>query len=338
MTVSSSCSARIANASFVAALAVVLLHVCIAGTNSGSSVLLVLRDFSRFAVPFFFLVSGYLLAGHADESGWWRRETVKRFRTLMVPYLVWSVLFGLYLLIGMAVPELQRTHAFDFAGWWREKALMLSGLDLRQFPLMLPLWYLRTLMILVLLSGVLTDAVRHWGRGTLVTFGAIYLVYAVSVDWHPELTSSTIGSLLRATFAPEAFFYFVTGLWLRFRGGEPKARNPVPFLGTAVMLLIVRQLVGPWLPHPVVIPFALYGVWCAVPEKPWPKMLTALSFPIYLMHWFPVHAIACSYPELGANSASVVLVFAGVVSVNVVAALAIRRFAPRFTSVLFGGR
>lgn len=339
MKVSAECSARIANASLVAAVAVVLLHLCLAGPAAeGSPVRLFVRDFARFAVPFFFLVSGFLIAGHAAEPGWWARETLKRVRSLLVPYVGWSALFGLYLLVGVAVPELHRTHGFDVVAWWRKKELLLFGLDLRQMPLMLPLWYLRTLFLLVLVSGVLVRAVRRWGMATLFGFGAVYLAYAVSVDWRPDLTVTTVGSLLRATFAPEAFFCFVAGLWLRLNGLEPKPRKAVPFLAVAAVLLVVRQLVGPWLPYPVVLPFVIYGVWCAVPATPWPKALTALSFPIYLLHWFFIHTVSNVCSERGASIGALLLAFVGVLAAAVLLVRLLKHCFPRLANLLFGGR
>ena len=327
--------------SLVAALFVVLLHVGIAGGGATADfpMRLFLRDFARFAVPFFFLASGYLIAGHFGEPGWWRREAVKRLKTLLLPYVAWSALFGLYLFIGTAVPELYRTHAFDPADWWRGKDALLFGLDLRQPPLMLSLWYLRTLFLLVLLSGVLAGAVRRRGAATLVMLGAAYLAYGVLVDWRPELAANALGSLLRSTFAPEAFFYFAAGLWLRIRDVKPVARRASPFLLVAAALLAVRQAVGPWLPYPVVIPFALYGVWCAVPATPWPKALTSLSFPIYLIHWFFVHFLSCARPEPGVTPIAFSLAFVGIAAASVAVALALRRLLPRrMAGILFGGR
>lgn len=332
---------RIANVSLVAALAVVLLHIGIAGTSEAGEFFArrFLRDFARFAVPFFFLVSGFLLAGHVGEAGWWRRETVKRVRTLLLPYVLWSALFGLYLLIGVAVPELRRSRAFDFAAWWQGKELLLFGLDVRQTPLMLPLWYLRTLFLLVCLSGVLVQGVRRFGGWLLATLGVIYLTYSVLVDWRPELTVNDLGASLRATFAPEAFFYFTLGLWLRLRGVVPSARiGSVPLLAVAAVLLTVRQFVGPWLPHPVIIPLTICGVWCAVPAKSWPKAVTSLSFPIYLLHWFVIHLLVRTHPEAGTTPLSFPLVFLGTVAVTTLAALLLRRFAPAISTRLFGGR
>ena len=340
MKVSFETSSRIANASLVAAAAVVLLHVGISGTTSAAAfpARLFLRDFARFAVPFFFLVSGFLLAGHADESGWWRRETVKRLKSLLVPYVAWSALFGLYLLVGVALPELKRTHAFDFVSWWNGKDLLLFGLDPRQTPLMLPLWYLRTLLILVLASRLLVGVLRRLGVWSLVVFGSLYLGYAIAVDWMPELTTGDVFAMMRATLSPEAFFYFTLGLWFRLRGLTPPVRAAAPILCVTAALLVTRQLVGPWLPFPFVIPFAIYGIWCAVPATPWPKALTALSFPLYLVHWFFIHVLSRTCPELGSTPVTFPLVFGAVMAASILLTLVLRRLAPRASGLLFGGR
>ena len=46
--------------------------------------------YAGIAVPFFFVVSGYFLAKHFDEDGWWRREVTKRINSLVVPFFLWT--------------------------------------------------------------------------------------------------------------------------------------------------------------------------------------------------------------------------------------------------------
>ena len=43
----------------------------------------------KIAVPFFFLASGYFLAGHLDEDGWYGRKVKKRVFSLVIPLLLW---------------------------------------------------------------------------------------------------------------------------------------------------------------------------------------------------------------------------------------------------------
>src|SRR3954469_18966584 len=44
----------------------------------------------RFRIPMLFMISGYLFALQDDQS--YGKRIAKRFRTLMVPYFIWSVL------------------------------------------------------------------------------------------------------------------------------------------------------------------------------------------------------------------------------------------------------
>lgn len=339
MSVSPQVSARISNASLVAAVAVAFLHF---GVESGQAdaatpVRLLLRDFSRFAVPYFFLVSGFLLAGHVEEPGWWCRETVKRLRTILVPYLVWSLLFGLFMLAAVAVPELRRSQSFDLSAWWQAKRFLLPGLDLCEPPLLLPLWYLRTLMLLVGVSDILVRLLRGAPRVTLSFLGLAYLAYSVMIDRFPDLVAYDAVSLVRQTISPEALFFFSFGLWLRGRAVVETRIRAWPFLSVAVALLVLRQLVG-GVPYALVVPFALVGVWRAVPETPWPRALTTLSFPVYLIHYFFVILLVRGFPDAFSSGMRFAVAAFGIVVASALVGSLLRRFPPPFAAILFGER
>jgi len=166
----------------------------------------------------------------------------------------------------------------------------------------------------------------------------LYLVYAVLVDVAPLRANQGLLALLRMTFAPEAFFYFTLGLWLRQRGVRLPIRRATPFLLLAAGILSLRFFLGSWVPYPLVIPLALFGVWYAVPDTPWPKALTSLVFPVYLIHWFFVHAVsrACLVPDV--KAVAVPLTFFFVLAASVGLAVCLRRFSPSLAGLLFGGR
>lgn len=74
MTISSDVSRKIANMGLVCALLVVVIHLENVPQDVGSLSWAV-HYFLRYilavaAVPYFFLVSGYFLAAHANERGW----------------------------------------------------------------------------------------------------------------------------------------------------------------------------------------------------------------------------------------------------------------------------
>lgn len=96
MNIDENTSKKISVLSTVAAVLIVCLHV--PKTNE--------MGFQRFvesfvgtyfgavAVPFFFVVSGFLLGKHTDEAGWYRAALVKRIKTLLLPYLICCVILG----------------------------------------------------------------------------------------------------------------------------------------------------------------------------------------------------------------------------------------------------
>lgn len=340
MIVSPQLSARIANASFVASLAVAFLHFVVESGQAGFDmpVRMLMRDLCRFAVPYFFLVSGFFLSAHVGEEGWWRREALKRLRTVLVPYLVWSLAFGGFMLAAVAGPELSRGHAFDWSAWWQAKRFLLTGLDLREPPLLLPLWYLRTLLLLVLVSPVLFGLVRKTPRTTLGVLGLAYLSYSLAIDVFPGLAAYDAIALVRQTLAPEAFFFFTVGAWLRGWESEPPAGRAWPWIAAAVVLLLLKQH-GVLVPYALVVPLTMVGIWHAVPEKNWPRALTSLAFPIYLVHYFFVILVArCGDGCLAASGLAFSLACCAVIAASIGVSFLLRRLPSPVVSILFGGR
>ena len=110
--VSPQASSRIANTGLVAALMVVFIHVDIQPDTPSYVrwiVGIVKVGICTCAVPSFFAIAGYLLAGHVGEAGWWGRALRKRIVTLGVPYLLWGTLFFFF--------DYFRTHDMTLAGW-----------------------------------------------------------------------------------------------------------------------------------------------------------------------------------------------------------------------------
>lgn len=99
----------------------------------------------RIAVPLFFIISGYLFFQKFDGSfGAYKSKIKKRFSSLLIPYILWNLLaFFFYWSIGVA-------HSSDFlSSFW------VVNYHSGHSPADGPLWFLRTLILLLPLSPLI---------------------------------------------------------------------------------------------------------------------------------------------------------------------------------------
>ena len=147
------------------------------------------------AVPTFFVISGYLFFYDFEQWNWtkWGNKLKRRIGTLLVPYLLWMVVFffGLYLR-SFALSEISAINfgtlkdSFDEAGGFRlfyDRPVMGNGMSLLGYvvpsdkPIDVPLWYVRDLMILFILAPVI------WGFLKIARqYGLIVLFLAYITD------------------------------------------------------------------------------------------------------------------------------------------------------------
>ena len=89
-------SAHFSSMSFACACMIVLFHASPApdkGTfNWWFFHILGREGLCSMAVPYFFVCSGYFLAGHFGEMGWWGREVHKRIKSLVIPFFIWMMI------------------------------------------------------------------------------------------------------------------------------------------------------------------------------------------------------------------------------------------------------
>lgn len=209
----SSISYKFANMAFLCSFFVVVIHcrpIFTEGSVSWWIKQLLEEGICTIAVPFFFVASGFFLAGHIGERYWYRNAITKRIRTLVVPYLIWCLSFIVYMC---------------FICWYRDKTLMgidsvsmcLSwlGFNPLTLPILTPLWYVRGLLALVFFSPILLR-MSDFKFGLLVLFGVYFLVCPgpVGVGWIHSLTRCGI-------FPLAGIFYFTAGMVLRRRSVIP---------------------------------------------------------------------------------------------------------------------
>jgi len=344
-------SRKLANMSFLCSLLVVVIHVW-SPPQVGSPAWWIysMTGFRNAAVPFFFLMSGYLLAGHIGEDGWWKRESFKRVRTLLAPYLLWSVLWVLFLLVRQVIDNAAHGVALaqGLGALLTDRSLL--GLNLFLFPPLPTLWYVRSLMLLVICSPVLLWALKK-GRWLVLGLAFVKLFFykgGVVGTWHCFVDHG-----LSLGFV----FYFLFGMALR-QGLVFVPRLNRAAVGIAALLIQVvvygaqafmglDRLAG--LPGPFRFAYLrletvdtllwMYFLWSVMPVRKLPSVLAGTSFAIYLVHWFVLEGLWQHYAyEIPRTVCELLMSFAVGILGTLTVVLLMQRFAPRVSSVLFGRR
>ena len=134
---------------------------------------------SGVAVPIFFFMSGYLFFLRLERWNWtiYNQKVKNRIKTLLIPYFIWNslaIVFSAVILcynngILSILDFLRDNHYLNLfwscnvSGIGRLNEIGLSTSN--SFPYLIPLWYLRELFVLFLLSPALFFVLRKlkWG-------------------------------------------------------------------------------------------------------------------------------------------------------------------------------
>ena len=326
-------SNKLRNMSFVCSLLVVLVHIWHPRQGTASWWIYELTSFREIAVPYFFFASGYFLAGHIGESNWWHKALVQRVRSLLVPYLIWSVLWVVAVFVCCLV-----FYDVSYISKWVDFSDLFGWNPFRP-PSPEHLWYLRSLMILIVISPLLVKILR-W-RPLLILGIAL-----LNIFFYRGNTYNTLGYLIDRTLAAGFLFYFLLGMSLRLELIRVKLSVKTPVaIGVAIaiwgvshvfvatgclrvaQLALVQMSTLLW----------LYCFWRLMPSVEWPSGLTSLSFPIYLTHWVFVQLVVNTFFSNATPSALVLKATVALVGSFFVAVL-LKKILNGYSKWFFGGR
>lgn len=159
------------------------------------SACVLINELASLAVPLFFVISGFLFFRNTDltasHTPLFRQYTTKlksRARSLLLPYLVFNILA----ILGLIISKLsegctisQATEAWLGGTKWlhdfwdiHQTGTSVNILGISKttaYPINIPLWFMRDLMVLVVMSPLIYYAIRWMRWGWLILMTALTL-------------------------------------------------------------------------------------------------------------------------------------------------------------------
>ncbi len=213
--ISQALSNKLANMAFVCACLVVFIHTWIVPTNTFAWWFqqMTVQGVCRIAVPFFFIAAGFFLAGHTNEEKWYQKACHKRLHTLLIPFILWEIIYWgfewSYPILANLLTGASITRNLPLDGF---SLLTMMGLNPTTSPALAPLWFVRALLLFILLSPLLLRFITKGKQIALCFLVTLFLIYALVPT---GLSSACFANFWRKWISLEGLFYFSLGLYLR---------------------------------------------------------------------------------------------------------------------------
>lgn len=313
---------------------------------------------ASIGVPLFFIISGFLFFYHADFSrNVYTKKIHSRIRTLFIPYMLWNFIAILWQFkcflpgvsafyppveVHMTPQRIINTFFCNVNGIFESVTSHLGGVII---PIDGPLWYVRDLMVMVLLSPIIFWLVKKLG-GWLITIEGI-VWYLCSIIFPKE---SAI--LIYANMLVTASFFFTIGSFFSIRGENfvmffrRLKYAPVIYAGVAITDVLTKGEVYSVYIHKVGI---LLGIVSVVIVASYflerdkikvNKTLANSSFFIFALHYMIITNIGkISFVLLhipGDNPFAMLALYFAVPFVTILLCLCLYTVLKRFTPTLYG--
>lgn len=234
------------------------------------------------AVPLFFLISGFLffLKMERMSKTWYLIQMKKKCRTLLLPYMCWNILaipifiFCVHDKNIFSIFENVKIGDFFLLFW------AYNG----PYPLDLPLWFVRDLFILMLLSPIIYCALRKCKYLFLIIIALPYLFV------EKQLCGLSYTGLLY--FSIGAFFSLNKDKQLFNIGRNLKRMIMQIFVGAIIIRCFYYDVFWIQRFYALMLTFVIYQVFYVCVQNRWVKavpLLSKSSFFIFAAHYLCVY-------------------------------------------------
>ena len=227
-------SQKLRNTSFFCACLVVCIHV---GVHCGWYTEYFRNGICRAAVPYFFMVSGFFLAKHFDESDWYKVAVQKKVKTLLLPYIYVNIIYSLVITaihhVGVVFYDAKPLFQMGLG-----LLLEVCGFVFPGTPMCLTMWFVRALILIVLISPVLKLG-SNFGKG-LVLLAVTFLCHAFSQVFIVAHSDGVfLHDLLKYGLPIEGLAFFSLGLFLRKHKDFLQIDGKIPVVTFLIGMIIV---------------------------------------------------------------------------------------------------
>lgn len=308
--------------------------------------------FRNQSVPIYFFISGYVF--FIGLQKWSKEKYIKKItnrkKSLLYPYLIWNTIMLLASLIVFYIaPNIMNGQLGDFtiegflSVYWRYDGTLTNALPSYK-PINYPLWFVRDLMIIVLLAPILYKAIKKFGRYVVVLFAFLWATLRlVGVEIIPSA---------------DGLLFFSFGAYMSINGKDMIEEfykynrvAAVSFILLGIAHIIAQNYNLIFLIKIIKIPMIFAGLFFAYNISAWlisrknikvNKFLSSSSFFIYISH-----AVICSKVLLlikiiinPNNGLSLTITYLVSVAATVLILLSIfylmSKFTPKLLSVIAG--
>ena len=356
--ISQSQSKILSNIAAICALLVVAIHVpvdisrCGEGSAFGIWLLLFHEGFARAAVPMFFFVSGYLLAGHFGDKGWYRVAICKRIRTLLIPYITLNMAFLLCVILGKAIKA--PADAYATIRDWRYIVEAL-GLVPWEHPINFVLWYLRCLLYFVLLSPIIKIIIGN-KKFAFAAGGCMFCSAGIGLSFLMQGNGVLSNVNWSTNFDIYGLAVFTLGCAARLHSYRLSIINKVRLLkavaglfGVLAIYAICASLSNP--PRSVlilvksmfIIPVCMLAIYKLATIFNIPSIIRRNTMPLFgfqIIILFVAGIVASMYGKsiLAQTIPMYITIWGCVIAMCIVGGVIFRKLLPKVAAIIFGGR